>query len=77
MILFYALSILDLSFRVAYFITSCFYDQWDIILAKLQYTSTVFSIVVGVIHSQNLSRLVLDLSAVKMQTRAEFKKLKV
>ena len=76
MLLFYALSICDLSTRVAYFIMSCILGQWSITLAKLQYTSTCFSICVGVSHSQNLSRLILDLSAVKLETKAHFNRLK-
>lgn len=68
MILFYVLSMCQLSLRAAYFTVSCFTDQWSQILATLELVTTVITIVVGVSHSQNLSRLVLDLSAVRLQT---------
>ena len=61
MIVFYVISITDLSSRVVFLILSCFTEQFINALFVIQAITTIFSISSGVAHSNNLSNLLLDL----------------
>ena len=51
MIIFYVIVVIDLTTRVAWFITSCFTDQFNIYLYWIQFFSTLASVGAGVSHS--------------------------
>lgn len=75
MIVFYTIVSMDLTTRIIYLIFSCFVQQKANYLLLAAALSTVASVLAGVSHSQNLSRLVFDLSAVKCDTQEKYDKL--
>ena len=75
MMVFYVLSMLDISSRITFLVASCYYHQLARELFLISSFSTVATISAGVSHSQNLSRLIIDLAAVKCQSVNAFKHL--
>ena len=75
MIIFYTLVLSDLASRIVYLIFSCFVSQKNHELLMSAAISTVASVLAGVSHSQNLSRLLFDLSSVECETREQYEKL--
>ena len=75
MIIFYTIVLADLGTRVTYLIYSCFVSQKNHTLLMSAALSTIASVLAGVSHSQNLSRLLFDLSSVECETREQYEKL--
>ena len=74
MVIFYSLITVDLITRISYFIASCFLHTVDKNLVEISDFSTVASISAGVSHSQNLSKLIIDLASVNFHTVEEYNK---
>lgn len=71
MITFYVLSAVDLGTRICYFTASCFMPQTNSLIYNISAVSAEASICVGVSHSANLGRVILDLAVLQKQTSAE------
>lgn len=75
MIVFYLLIMLDLTTRVVYYSISCFYYQTDLAPGIVQEISTIFSVFVGISHSNNMGCLIFDLTSIKCLRQEDFENL--
>lgn len=71
MVIFYSLCMIDILSRIVFLVVSCFVLQTQVIIFYISSCSSILSIAVGVSHSQNLSRVVLDLAALRKETQEE------
>ena len=75
MIIFYSLMVADISSRIIFFISALSNAMNDSQLYEIDSASTMFSIMLGVSHSQNLCRLIIDLGAMQCKTQQEHEAL--
>jgi len=75
MIIFYIIVLCNLGSRIIYFVFSCFVAQKAEYLVLVASISTVASVMAGVSHSQNLSRLIVDLALARSETQESYDKL--